>query len=96
MCCGKNRAVAQAGSMSAARVSPTTSRVLAGPAETRTISVIFKYLEDGRASISGPASLRVYQFATTGARVRVEARDRPELRALLAVRWLRSARDWCR
>ncbi|MBC8085993.1 MAG: hypothetical protein H7Z40_01910 [Phycisphaerae bacterium] len=89
MCCGKNRAAAQAGAIAAAKARASSSRVMGGPVDTGTSEIMFEFVGDGSASIRGPASGRVYRFAAAGDRLRVDARDRPGLLALPALRWVR-------
>lgn len=89
MCCGKNRLAAQAGAIAASKASVAASRVMGGPVETRTSEIVFEFVGAGSATIRGPASGREYRFAAAGDRVRVDARDRPGLVALPALRWVR-------
>jgi hypothetical protein len=54
-----------------------------------TSEIMFEYVGNGSAAIRGPVSGRVYRFAAPGDRVRVDARDRPGLLSMAAVRWVR-------
>lgn len=90
MCCGKNRAAAQAAAMSAGIAGSSRSRVTpAPPALDRTSILVFEYLGRAPATIRGAASGRSYHFVAAGDRVQVDARDRPSLVANPLVRWIR-------
>lgn len=90
MCCGRNRAAAQAAAMSGAAdrraASPTTSPALPG---ATTTEIVFEFVGPGAGSVRGPVSGRTYRFAAPGERLRVDPRDRPGLVALPSLRWVR-------
>lgn len=71
-CCGKAR-------QHLAQVMATTSAeaMPAGPA--LRFSVVFEYTGQTALTVVGPASGRRYRFASPGARVVVDPRDRPGL-----------------
>lgn len=81
MCCGRQRAAAQAAAMA-------TPRAGAGPA-VLSGSVMFELASGTEAIVRGMTSGRVYHFPHRGARVRVDPRDERALLAdprLLAIR----------
>ena len=90
MCCGKNRAAAQA----AATTGATDRRAASYPApaplpSTATTEIVFEFVGHGATSVRGPVSGRVYRFSAPGERVRIDLRDRPGLAAMPALRWVR-------
>ena len=85
MCCGSQRAAARAAVIAAAG-RPAAVMPAAAPA---TSVIVFEYLGSGAATIRGPASGQLYRFAHAGDRIAVDARDRPGLAMLTALRWVR-------
>ena len=86
MCCGNNRAAARATVM--AQAARPARAGFAG-ASTSISIIMFEYVGTGQASIRGPVSGQVYRFAHHGERLQVDARDRPGLAAMPALRWVR-------
>jgi hypothetical protein len=90
MCCGKNRAAAQAAATSGATDRRFASRPSVAPLpSTATSEIVFEFVGTGAASVRGPVSGRIYRFSTPGERLRVDLRDRPALAAMPALRWVR-------
>jgi len=90
MCCGKNRAAAQAAATSGAGDRRTSSRPApAALPSTATSEIVFEFVGHGAASVRGPVSGRVYRFSAPGDRLRIDLRDRPGLAAMPALRWVR-------
>ena len=87
MCCGGKRAAARAAAMSAAVARPVRATPHAPRSDASEI--VFEYIGHGPGRIQGPVSGQIYRFAGPGARVRVDARDRPGLAALSVVRWVK-------
>ncbi|HET7796106.1 MAG TPA: hypothetical protein VFL64_22140 [Rhizobacter sp.] len=83
MCCGSKRAAAQAAAM--AHAAPAA----AFGARPALSVIMFEYLGSGQTAIRGPVSGQLYLFAQAGARVEVDARDRPGLAAMPSLRWVR-------
>lgn len=94
MCCGKNRAAAQAAASSGARSGAAdrlgSSRPPASPLpSSATSEIVFEFVGPGTANVRGPVSGRIYRFTAPGERLRVDLRDRPGLATLPALRWVR-------
>jgi hypothetical protein len=51
--------------------------------------IMFEYVGSGQAAIRGPVSGLLYRFARQGGRLQVDARDRPGLNAMPALRRVR-------
>jgi hypothetical protein len=86
MCCGNNRAAARAAAMASGSASVTrTAAMSVAPLSV----IVFEYLGTGAASIRGPVSGHLYQFARPGDRLRIDPRDRPGLAASPSLRWIR-------
>ncbi|MGY4831459.1 hypothetical protein ACVNIS_23010 [Sphaerotilaceae bacterium SBD11-9] len=83
MCCGSKRAAAQA----AAMVHAAPAAVVG--AKPALSVIMFEYVGPGQTAIRGPVSGQLYRFAQPGARVQVDARDRPGLVAMPSLRWVR-------
>jgi hypothetical protein len=84
MCCGRQRALARQAVTSAVSASPV------GFDGAESVSdLVFEYTGPGEAAIKGPVTGRIYRFARTGDRRRVDARDRPGLAATAWLRWIR-------
>ena len=86
MCCGNNRAAARAAVM--AQATRPAAAVFAAAAPSMSV-IMFEYLGNSPAAIRGPVSGQVYRFAHAGQRLPVDARDRPGLAAMAALRWVR-------
>lgn len=78
-CCGKAR-------QHLAQVMATTPAVAAPARPALRFSVIFEYTGQTALTVIGPASGRRYRFASPGARVVVDPRDRPGLAQLPTLR----------
>lgn len=90
MCCGKNRAAARAAAVAGGVAGRGQAAAAVAPAPaSATSEIMFEYVGTGSVAIRGPVSGRVYRFAAPGDRVRVDARDRPGLSSMAAVRWVR-------
>lgn len=90
MCCGKNRAAARAAAVAGGVAGRGHAATAVAPVPpSATSEIMFEYMGNGSAAIRGPVSGRVYRFAAPGDRVRVDARDRPGLSSMAAVRWVR-------
>jgi hypothetical protein len=66
-----------------------SARSVVDPRRSFTTEIVFEYTGHAPARIQGPASGQVYRFDGPGARVRVDARDRPGLAALPTLRWVK-------
>jgi hypothetical protein len=85
-CCGSKRAEAQRPHLT--RTSPPLTFERPPTATAATIEVELRYTGERGLSLRGPASGRVYVFATNGASRRVDARD---VESLLRMRWFERA-----
>jgi hypothetical protein len=90
MCCGKNRAAAQAAATSGAADRRAASYPAPAPLpSTATSEIVFEFVGHAATNVRGPVSGRVYRFSAPGDRLRVDPRDRPGLAAMPALRWVR-------
>lgn len=88
MCCGNKRAALALNRASMAATGPGRTTA-AGPASATSV-IVFEYVgASAPATVAGPVSGRAYRFAQRGERIAVDARDRPGLLALPALRWVR-------
>jgi hypothetical protein len=88
MCCGSKRAAAQLAAMAAQSARGTAPSTVQQPHSASAI--VFEYTGTRAVEvIVGPMTRRLYRFDGPGARVRVDARDRPGLMSLSLVRWVR-------
>ena len=89
-CCGKGRNQLRMTSLGARR-NPTTistpaqANAQAAPAQT----VYFKYFGTTGISVTGPASSRVYRFASNGDPIAVDSRDAASLARVPNLRLVR-------
>lgn len=84
MCCGSKRAAARDAAMAAQ--SAGMPAFVVAPAQS---VILFEYTGAGHQAVRGPVSGKLYAFTEPGARVQVDARDRPGLMAMPALRWVR-------
>lgn len=87
MCCGNRRAALSRATPPAAGLMQAASMAAA---PTRTTTIVFEYIgAAASATVTGPASGRIYRFGRRGDRLAVDARDRPGLMAMAGLRWVR-------
>ena len=89
MCCGNRRAaLTRTPTPPAARAMHATPAIPTSPARITTI--VFEYTGTANsATVTGPASGRVYRFRERGDKLAVDARDRLALMAMAGLRWVR-------
>lgn len=89
MCCGNRRAALSRATPSAAGTRPS-AQAMAAAAPERITTIVFEYTGTANsATVTGPASGRVYRFRERGDKLAVDARDRLALMAMAGLRWVR-------
>lgn len=89
MCCGNRRAALSRATPPAAGTRPS-AQAMAAAAPERITTIVFEYTGPAAsATVTGPASGRVYRFRERGDKLAVDARDRLALMAMAGLRWVR-------
>lgn len=88
MCCGNRRAALSRATPPATGQMQAAAPMAAAP--PRITTIVFEYIgAAASATVTGPASGRIYRFGRRGDRLAVDARDRPGLMAISGLRWVR-------